>query len=81
MSTVGPAALPGKTAAPRTGLATTVGSVLCAFFGVQSSRARRRDFSTGSPSLFFAVALGLTAVFAILLMLAVRLLLRGSGLA
>jgi hypothetical protein len=67
------------TAAP-VSLLTTVGSVLCAFFGVQSSRARHRDFSHGSPALFFMVAMALTAMFAILIVSAVRLLLHGAGL-
>lgn len=64
----------------RVGLLTTMGSVLAAFFGVQSSKARVRDFSRGSPALFFAVALGLTAGFALLLIGLVRLLLHSAGL-
>jgi hypothetical protein len=59
----------------RVGLIATIGSVLSAFFGVQNSRARQRDFSHGSPLLFFAVALGLTAIFALILLGIVHLLL------
>lgn len=80
MKAMAPPSASAEGAEPQTGVATTIGSVLCAFFGVQSSRARRRDFSTGSPALFLAVAFGLTAGFAALLMLAVRLLLGNSGL-
>lgn len=59
----------------RVGLLSTVASVLSAFFGVQNSRARQRDFSHGSPLLFFAVALALTAAFALILLGIVHLLL------
>lgn len=41
----------------------TLGSVLAAFFGVQNSRTRKRDFTRGSPVLFFVVALSMTALF------------------
>lgn len=58
----------------------TVFSVLAAFFGVQSSRNRRRDFSRGTPAAFFAVALLLTGVFAGILMLVVRALLAQAGM-
>lgn len=66
--------------APKVGLLTTIGSVLAAFFGVQTSRARVRDFSHGSPALFFGVALVLTAGFVFVLLGVVRLiLLQASG--
>ena len=67
------------TAGRRVGVLTTIGSVLSAFFGVQSSNARVRDFSRGSPLMFFGVALGLTAGFVIVLVIIVQLLLRNSG--
>jgi len=59
----------------RVGLFATIGSVLWGFFGVQSSRARKRDFSRGSPALFFGVALLLTVAFAVTLLGIVRLVL------
>lgn len=65
--------------APRVGLLTTIGSVLAAFYGVQTARARTRDFSYGSPALFFGVALALTAAFVLLLVGAVQLMLRSAG--
>lgn len=67
---------PGEArSAPRVDLLTTIGSVLAAFFGVQTSRARVRDFSQGSPALFFGVALVLTAGFVFVLVAVVRLIL------
>lgn len=62
-------------ATTRVGLIATVGSVLSAFFGVQSARTRERDFTRGSPVLFFGVALGLTAGFALGLFALVHLVL------
>lgn len=63
----------------RVGLLTTIGSVLSAFYGVQSAQARARDFTHGSARLFFGVALALTAGFVLLLVGVVQLLLRASG--
>lgn len=64
----------------RVGLLTTVGSVLAAFFGVQSSRARVRDFSQGSAGLFLGVALALTAGLVLALIGIVRVVMQGVGL-
>lgn len=61
------------------GLLTTIGSVLAAFFGVQSSRARVRDFSRGSPLMFAGVALALTLTFVLMLATTVRLLMAFAG--
>lgn len=59
-----------------------VGSVLASFFGVQSSRNRRRDFTHGKAQHYIAVALALTLVLALAIGGAVKLaiwLARGSG--
>lgn len=77
MTTITPVLPPDAQPQPQTrgaqvGLPATVASVLAAFFGVQSSRARERDFSRGSPALFFAVALALTGAFALTLFAIVR---------
>lgn len=65
---------------PKVGVLATIASVACAFFGVQSSRARRRDFTRGSPLTFLLVGLVMTAVFAGTLVLLVRMLMaRASG--
>ncbi|WP_428312106.1 DUF2970 domain-containing protein [Hydrocarboniphaga sp.] len=53
----------------------TVGSVLASFFGVQSSKARKRDFSSGNPVAFFVVAVVMTGLFALSLIAIVRLIL------
>jgi len=58
---------------PRVGFWQTVSSVLAAFFGVQSSRARKRDFSSGNPLAFVLVALLLTGLFVLALISIVRL--------
>ena len=40
-----------------------VGSVLAAFFGVQSSKNKERDFKRGKASQFIAVGILMTAVW------------------
>ncbi len=49
-----------------------IGSVLAAFFGVQSGRNRERDFRHGKALPFIVVGLLLTAIFVAVLVLAVR---------
>ena len=68
-----------KTEEERVGLGATIASVLSAFFGVQSSRARMRDFTRGSPWLFFLVAVLLTAAFAGILLTVVHLLVQQAA--
>jgi hypothetical protein len=78
-----PAAAANDEAPPRkrgVGLLATLGSVLMAMFGVQSSKARERDFSRGNPKLFIAVGILLTATFAGTIVLVVKLLLRNAGM-
>lgn len=58
----------------------TIGSVLASFFGVQSSRNRARDFQRGSPARFIATGIIATTVFVLLVLLAVRLLMRHAGI-
>ena len=38
-------------------------SVLQAFFGVQSSENRERDFEQGNPVIFFVLGLVITVIF------------------
>ncbi|WP_420465522.1 DUF2970 domain-containing protein [Panacagrimonas sp.] len=59
--------------APKVGVLATIASVLAAFFGVQSSRVRQRDFTRGSPALFLTTALVLTAGLVLLLYAIVQL--------
>ncbi len=69
------ASVPASGRRKRVGLLATIVSVLSAFFGVQGSRNRERDFSHGSPVLFFVVAVALTATFALILLGVVHLIL------
>ena len=65
---------------PETGLWSTIASVAASFFGVQSSRNRQRDFSKGKAGQFIVVGLLMTAVFILVVLLAVRLALKSAGL-
>ncbi|HZP11554.1 MAG TPA: DUF2970 domain-containing protein [Nevskiaceae bacterium] len=49
-----------------------VGSVASAFFGVQSSRNRERDFKRGKPWQFIAIAFAGTGVVALIFYTAVQ---------
>jgi len=53
----------------------TAGSVLAAFYGVQSSASRQRDFSRGDPLTFIVVGLVLSAMFVGVLLGIVKLVL------
>ena len=57
-----------------------IGSVLASFFGVQSSRNRRRDFSSGSPLRVLVLGLLLTLAFVLLVGGVVKLVMRQAGL-
>lgn len=50
-----------KPAAPT--LLQVVASVLAAFFGVQSYKNRKRDFTSGKPWVFIVVGLVMTLLF------------------
>ncbi|MCC2657868.1 MAG: hypothetical protein K0Q76_2976 [Panacagrimonas sp.] len=56
-----------------------IGSVLASFFGVQSSRNRRRDFTQGSPLRFVAIGLLMTAAFVLIVYAVVQLVLRSAA--
>ena len=49
-------------------------SVLASFFGVQSSKARERDFTRGNPTTFLVMGFVLTSAFALILLVVVRLI-------
>ncbi|MDI3258114.1 MAG: DUF2970 domain-containing protein [Sinobacteraceae bacterium] len=57
----------------------TIGSVLSAFMGVQSSKNRARDFQRGSPIRFIVVGVVMTALFVLTVWLAVRFALHAAG--
>lgn len=57
----------------------TLQSVLAAFFGVQSSRNRVRDFKHGKPLHFLLIGLLATGLFVLVVVLAVKLALALAG--
>lgn len=57
----------------------TVASVLAAFFGVQTSKARKRDFTHGKAWHFIVIGLVTTIVFVLVLIAIVRLVLAAAG--
>ena len=61
------------------GLLAHVGSVLAAFFGVQSNKARERDFTKGKPSTYIILGIILTIVFILLIFGVVKLVLSLAG--
>ena len=65
---------------PRQTLWQTVASVGAAFFGVQSSKNRARDFKHGKAGHFIVVGLVATAVFILVVTLAVRFALKQAGM-
>lgn len=52
-----------------------IGSVLAAFFGVQSNKNRERDFKHGKASHFIIAGLLMTALFVLVVWGVVRLVL------
>ncbi|KAB7628334.1 DUF2970 domain-containing protein [Alkalilimnicola sp. S0819] len=56
-----------------------VWSVLAAGFGVQSQRARERDFSHGKPAVFIVAGLIFTIAFVVILVVIVNLVVRSAG--
>lgn len=61
------------------GLAETVGSVLAAAFGVQSSRNRQRDFKHGKARTFITAGILFTATLVLTLYLLVRIVLSAAA--
>lgn len=62
------------------GLRQTVGSVLAAAFGVQSSRNRDRDFKHGRAVHFIIAGAIFTVLFVLTVVLVVKLVLRQAGM-
>lgn len=58
----------------------TVISVNAAFFGVQSSKNRERDFTKGKASHFIVIGIIMTVVFVFVILLVVKLALKNAGL-
>lgn len=68
-----------KTDLPAPSFWQTAGSVLAAFFGVQSSANRKRDFTRGKPMHYIVLGVLATALFVIVLMVIVKLALRAAA--
>ena len=60
-------------------LLQVVGSVLASFFGVQSSKARERDFKHGRAGVFIGVAIAMVALFVLIVLIVVKLVLKHAG--
>lgn len=60
-------------------LRDTIISVLFAALGVQSNRARERDFTHGKPSHFIIMGIAFTALFVLAILGAVKLILHLAG--
>lgn len=54
-------------------------STLAAFFGVQNSRNRERDFTRGKASHFIAMGLLMTVAFIAVMLLAVKIVMSQAG--
>ena len=61
------------------GLLAHIGSVLAAFFGVQSNKARERDFTKGKPSTYIILGIVLTIIFILVIFGVVKLVLSLAG--
>jgi hypothetical protein len=61
-------------------LLQAIGSVLAAFFGVQSSKNRERDFKHGRAGVLIVVGLVMTALFITAVWIAVKITLRNAGM-
>lgn len=70
---------PGEKDPQEPGLLAHVGSVLAAFFGVQSNKARERDFTKGKPSTYIILGIILTIVFILLIFGVVKLVTKFAG--
>ncbi len=57
----------------------TLSSVLMAALGVQSEKARQRDFSQGKPSHFILLGVAFTLTFVLVVLGVVKLVLTLSG--
>ncbi len=72
---------PEKQEAPEhMSLKETLSSVLAAALGVQSNKARERDFSKGKPSHFIAAGIAFTLLFILIIFGVVKTVLHLAGI-
>lgn len=62
------------------GVWSTFKSVAAAFFGVQSSKNRKRDFTRGKASHFIVIGIVMTVGFIFVVLLAAKLALKSAGM-
>jgi hypothetical protein len=58
----------------------TIGSIVAAAFGVQSSKHRQRDFKQGSAVRFIVGGIVFTVVFVLVVVMVVKIVLRHAGM-
>ncbi|MCG3202303.1 MAG: hypothetical protein NFCOHLIN_02184 [Gammaproteobacteria bacterium] len=63
----------------RRSLVSLFGSIAAAAMGVQSTKNRERDFTSGSPMRFVVAGLIGTILFVLTMFLVVKLVLRSAG--
>lgn len=63
----------------RRSLVSLFGSIAAAAMGVQSTKNRERDFTSGSPMRFVVAGLIGTVLFVLTMFLVVKLVLRSAG--
>ncbi len=71
--------MPQRAKNTRPGLWEVTRSVAAAFFGVQSSNQRKRDFTHGNPLHYVLIGLLMTIALSTLLWTSVRLALHFAG--
>jgi hypothetical protein len=56
-----------------------IGSILASFYGVQSSKNRKRDFQSGKAKQFIIAGVVMTAVWYLAIYLVVSIVLKNAG--
>ncbi len=70
-----PPSVDKEESSPNVSILQMIGSILASFYGVQSSKNRKRDFQSGKAGTFIAVGVFMTAVWYFAIYLVVTLVL------
>ena len=70
-----PSAINDEEPAPNVTILQVIGSILASFYGVQSSKSRKRDFQHGKAKTFITVGILMTGVWYLTIYLIVTLVL------
>ena len=73
-----PTTQPDEPANPGVTLPQVFGSILASFYGVQSSKNRKRDFESGKAGQFIAAGIVMTGVWYLSIYLVVSLVLKSA---